>query len=161
MNDCLTSMNPQISGLYTSAIFFLERKHWKEIGNEISNKAGVRKFLNLRRINLLCYVALTNLFKYVTEGRTNRTGGNDRRHFSEEQELQLLLNEIRILNPHIIVLQSRHFLHKKYTKFLEKLKNQNKRRKIYVIPHPASRYRGSRSPEKYICQLQKLWCVLS
>ena len=145
----LSKHNPHIAGTYFLALFFLkENLGWQEYWNKLKYVSSCKKALQrqekLPKLNPLSYIALTNYYKFVSEKRKNKTGGENRVHLNKEFETNFFVNEIKIFNPDIIIFQSLSFnndlvlLNK-----LSKLKIP-----IYIGPHPS--YRGKRQPNYFI-----------
>lgn len=145
--------NPHIAGTLVTAAYFSNKRVLGKIKNAKNYKDAIR-ILHTDIKNPLSYIALTNFYKFVTQKRNNRTGSNNRMHISPESrkhEWNLLLNEIKIFNPKIIIFQSVEFLHHKYKDFFNELKKENKKKiKIYIGPHPACRPPYSRIPKEYL-----------
>lgn len=154
MHNHIKTMNPNMSGTYITSIYFLQNwffsNRWGLIKKSRSYKEGVRIF----NINLLSFIALINLYKFVTKNRKRRSGGENRKHiFGKEKELQLLLDEIEVFNPDILIFQSRDFLNQKYHCFFKELKKAFKDMKLFIAPQPA--YHGPRSPLHYFSRLKR------
>jgi len=148
-ND-LKQMNTHIAGIFITTAYLLKR-HWHEIEMARSYKAAVGKFKEKSDKNPLSYVALTNLHKFVTVGRTNRTGGTDRKYYFKDAEEQLLLDEIKIFDPRTIIFQSKN----KFSKlFLKRVREQNKKARIIVAYHPSCR--GLHTPAEYVKKFVKI-----
>jgi hypothetical protein len=149
--------NPHIAGTYICALFFLKEKlglktFWKQNKNKISSQHILKKIVNFEE-NPLSYVSLTNYHKFVTVGRKNRTGGLDRKFVHKDYEEKLLLKEIELLEPKIIIFQSKQFLTKKFKRLIYKIKKLTDS-KIYIGLHPS--HRGNKSPEYLIDSLTLL-----
>lgn len=147
--------NPHIAGTYFTALFFLkDYLNFKDYWNKLKNKDSAQKALKnqneLPGKNPLSYIALTNYYKFVSVNRKNRTGGENRVHIDKNLELNFLLEEIKILNPDIIIFQSLSFLNKR--KLLNVIKEM--RKTVYVGPHPS--YRGKREPEHFVKQIKEI-----
>ena len=59
--------------------------------------------------NPLSYIALTNFYKWVTKGRRNKKGREDRMHVDGGRETDLFMEEVRLLAPDIVVFQGVDF----------------------------------------------------
>lgn len=105
--------NPHIAGTYASTVFFL--KHFKEsfptyqaIWEQLDvpvNYARLTKTpLHENDNNPLKYIALTNFFKFVTNDRKLRSGDENRKVIFEK-ELQLLVDEIKEMQPDLALFQ--------------------------------------------------------
>ena len=150
----VSEYNPHIAGTYFTALFFLKNKlnlqnYWKEFKNKPTFQQVLKNNKKLPNINPLSYVALTNLYKFVSINRKNRDGGENRKYQDKAFELNFLNDEIRILKPDIIIFQSESFWNKK--DLLDKLSKFKS--KIYIGPHPS--WRKSRKPSYFIKQIIK------
>jgi Uracil DNA glycosylase superfamily. len=146
--------NAHVSGMMITALF-LQREKYTELWNEVlenrnlQNRAIVNKMRDSFPSYILDNVAQTNFYKFVTVGRTYRTGASDRQFFSNEQEKieELFLKEVEILNPDIIWFQGKEF--EGYSVYRE-LKKTSK--KVIVSYHPS--YIRACTPN-YIIELTK------
>ena len=158
-----TTYNHHIAGTLVTAIYFNKDKVWEKIENTKNYKDAIQ-ILNKNIKNPLLYVALTNFYKFVTQGKELRSDPIDRQYISKESreyEQKLLLDEIEIFDPDIIIFQSVEFdplTKTKYQDFLKKLlkqlKDQNKKIEIWVGPHPA--YYGSHKPKEYLSKFNEI-----
>lgn len=151
----LSKHNPHIAGTYFTALFLLkEELHLQDYWEKLKKISSCQKALQINEelpsSNPLSYVTLTNYYKFVSINRTNRTGGENRVHFDSKMELDFFIQEVRIFNPDIIVLQSQSFKSKK--ELLRKLLALKKR--VYVSPHPA--YRGKREPDYFLRKIVEI-----
>ena len=150
--------NPHMAGVYGTALYFLKdyyewQESWKilETQNQFFREALKSNSDNLPK-DVLSYISLVNFYNFVTVGRTERTGGNDRYFLDEKKEIQLLVDTIKIITPDIIVVQSKSL--RNY--FLKQIKpNVNQSIEIYVGVHPSIFGRGInyRRPANYIKDL--------
>lgn len=85
--------------------------------------------------NPLSYVALTNFFKFVTREKSDMSAGKNRQHIYKEMEENLLIKEIEILEPEIVIFQSKSFNSK--SDFLTRMKD----RAYSIGYHPAFRHK--------------------
>ncbi|MFA5050791.1 MAG: hypothetical protein WC499_01620 [Patescibacteria group bacterium] len=150
----LSKHNPHIAGTYFTALFFLKdslnlQNYWNNLKNIFSCQKALQDQNKLPSINPLSYIALINYYKFVSINRINRTGGENRIHLDEEIELNFFIEEVKILNPDIIIFQSNSFKHNK--KLLNKLLDI--RKLVYIGPHPA--YRGKREPNYFIKKISR------
>jgi len=147
-----------MAGVYGTALYFLKdhygwQNSWKilESQNQFFREALISNSEMLPK-EVLSYISLVNFYNFVTVGRTERTGGNDRCFLDEKKEIQLLIDTIRLITPDIIVVQSKSL--KGY--FSNQIKpNINPGVEIYVGVHPSIFGRGInfRRPANYIKNL--------
>jgi hypothetical protein len=106
-------LNPHISGTYASAVFWLRDAldlddAWDAIQEQGSiSHHGLQPVDGLPDVNPLAYVALRNMYPFVSLGREERSGGQDQQLLFPEQELALLRREIAILDPDVIICQGK------------------------------------------------------
>lgn len=153
-----TRYNYHIAGTSVATAYFSDKGILDKIENTKNYKEAICTFQKAGMPNPLPYVALTNFYKFVTQGKELRSDPIDRQYISNESkeyEQKLLLDEIEIFDPDIIIFQSVEFdpiTKTKYQDFFKKLlkqlKDQNKKIEIWVGPHPA--YRGSHKPKEYL-----------
>ena len=147
--------NPHIAGTYFTALFFLKdnfnlQDYWDKLKNISSCQKALQNKEKLPPLNPLCYIALTNYYKFVSINRKNRTGGENRIYLNSNIEIDFFIEEVKIFKPDVIIFQSNSFKHKK--KLLNKLLEMGKL--VYVGPHPA--YRGKREPNYFVKKIMKI-----
>lgn len=141
--------NPHIAGTYFLSLYFLKHeedwlKYWNNIKSSKLQSMQILKDLTTRskilpdpsHLNFLSYVALTNANKFVTIGRTNRLGDQDRKYITDFEH-KLLIDEIKILQPDVICFQGKKF--GKNKKLLDEIKELSI--KVLFGTHPS--YVGS------------------
>nr|WP_321374019.1 hypothetical protein [uncultured Bacteroides sp.] len=145
--------NAHVSGMMITTLF-LQREKYTELWNKVLTHRNLqnRAIINKMRDSfpsILDNVAQTNFYKFVTVGRTSRTGASDRQFFGDEQGKieDLFLKEVKILNPDIIWFQGKEF--EGYSVYRE-LKKTSK--KVIVSCHPS--YIRACTPN-YIIELTK------
>lgn len=141
--------NPHIAGTYCSALFLLQKENnWNSLWDNFIKYDTYSQATKIKNHNNgenpLSFVALTNLHKFVTISRVNRSGGENRKFLKKESEESLLLKEIEILNPNIILFQGKL----PSSNILEEIKKKNI--KILFAFHPSNRQKGGRNPQKYV-----------
>ena len=147
--------NPHIAGTYCSALFLLkEENNWQDAWEKFANHPS-QSFVTASKkenrdnsINPLSFVALTNLFKFVTVGRRDREGATDRRFIDKEKEVALLIKEIEILKPDVVLFQSKKMKWQLGLNILQKIKQQNI--EVVLAHHPAYRKKGGKIPANYV-----------
>lgn len=152
--------NPHMAGVYGVALYFLKDvfgwgETWTKLEN--SNQFFREALLSNKSIvptNVLSNIAMINFFNYVTVGRTQRTGGNDRFLLNETSELKLLVNIINEIKPDTIIVQSKTlkgFFRDKIKPFIKGDTD------IFVSYHPSVFGRGIkyRNPKLHIADLLK------
>ena len=144
--------NPHIAGVYATALYFLKDKMnlqeaWDALWSEreyTMKKAIIRASAQLP-VNLMSYVAYENRFRFVTIGRKERGGGNDRNWLNTSREARLLLDEVNVFNPDIIVVQGKTGL---WNCNIEKLKEKYC---VIIAQHPSS-WRNGANKLQYIVE---------
>jgi hypothetical protein len=138
--------NPHIAGTYAMAFALLHsinnwNNSWQSFSS-IKDKTAYRAIQDnhtILPVNLLDFVALTNVHKFVTIDRVNRSGGQDRKWNQYEKEIQLLRDEISLLSPDIIVIQGISLA------YLKTDLNIPSSTRVIISAHPAARSRYYRS----------------
>lgn len=148
--DGCTSLgyNNHISGTYISAMFLLRKDYdWDKSWDKVCSfenktcKSVIDILKNSLPLEVLDYVALTNLHKFVTVNRKNRTGDENRRWYNKNQEIDFLIDEIKILNPDIVYFQGSAA--KLDTTIINKI---NSISSICIAPHPSSWRNNANQP---------------
>ena len=149
-------LNAHMAGTYFTALRYACPPDWgwrlveaqQETCERLLKKRGWGLVLKELKANPLKYIAFTNYYKWVTKGRENRSGGTDRRHFVDEQaEIDLVHEEVRILQPDIVVFQGKRFRKRKFAntrRFVEGFAD------CRVLVHPSNRERGGRRPRNVV-----------
>lgn len=127
--------NDHISGTYTMALFLLKDFYsWNEEWNKIlsfkdnTSKSIINSLTENLPIEVLDYIAFTNIHKFVSKCRgcdleakrkpdcwslkcedgkknINRSGGDNRKWYNGPEEIEMLLDEIKILKPDLLYFQ--------------------------------------------------------
>ena len=142
--------SPHISGTYCSALYLLKEEYnWEDIWLEFSKYSTYRQATKVKHHrdgeNPLSFVSLTNLHKFVTIGRKNRAGDDDRVHKESatlESLKKLLLKEIEILKPDVVLFQKEQKLD-----IISQIEELDIR--VILAPHPANRKKGGMNPKNY------------
>ena len=150
--DCIerdTNFNPHISGTFCSALFLLkDEKGWQNIWDKFCTYKTYSQATKIQNHisgeNPLSFVALTNLHKFVTISRENRSGNENRKYLKKEEEESFLLKEIEFLCPNVVLFQGK--LPSSNT--LKMIGDKNI--KIIFASHPSNRQKAGRNPQNYI-----------
>ena len=151
----VTKFNPHIAGTYCTSLYLLKKEYdWENIWNTFSSYPSYSQATKIQHHkegeNPLSFVSLTNLHKFVTVERKNRSGDSNRKFLNKEIEESLLFKEIEILNPEIVVFQGK--LPSSY--IIQKIKEINI--KMIAAPHPSYRVKGGRNPRVYVEKFQEI-----
>lgn len=144
------NFNPHIAGTYCAALFLLKDLYnWETVWENFSKYPTYSQATKFKHHaegqNPLSYIALTNLHKFVTNNRKNRAGDSNRKFLKRETEENILLREVKLLNPEIILFQG---LKLPSRETIEKIKEDGIR--VIGASHPSYRKKGGRKPEIYI-----------
>lgn len=147
--ECDNNFNPHIAGTYCSALFLLKNEYnWQDVWDKFctyDTYSQATKHQNHKTgENPLSFISLTNLHKFVTISRINRSGGENRKYLQKKFEESFLLKEIEILSPNKILFQGK--LPSYDT--INKIKDKNI--SIIVSFHPSNRLKSGRNPQNYI-----------
>ena len=142
-----TDLNPHIAGTYATALYFLRGTNdsLEKVAQELleSDKpiqTALKQMPGLP-IDLLEYVALTNFYKFITAGSTKRSTASGRK--MPDQCHELLVKEIKLLDPEIVIMQGTNFRNFAITKTLQEMG-----KKVFIAYHPS--YRGEKALAKYL-----------
>ena len=147
-----------MAGTYGTALYFLKEKYnWIKEWEILENQNQFFRealLVNADKLpnNVLDKVALVNFYNFVSKGRNERTGGNDRVFIDMKVEIQLLIDSINTIKPSIIVVQSKSMTNY-FVNFVKP--NIDSNCKIFVGYHPSVFGRGInyRRPKNYITNL--------
>lgn len=160
IEGCTTlGYNNHISGTYGMALSILKDYYnWENEWNEFSKDknaiftSSIRKFSGVLPIDVLDYVSLTNIHKFVStcrgcnlekenpicktdlclQPKINRTGNDNRRWYNEKEEIDFFLQEIQAINPDILYFQGSH------RPIYNQLKTLNLKFEIWLADHPSA-----------------------
>ena len=117
---------------------------WQKLSRYSTSNQATKQKQHQDNENPLSYIALTNFFKFVDKGRVFRSGDKNRKFINQELETNLFIDELRILNPNIIVFQG----YRPSELILNELKKFTTT--IYQAAHPSNRKKGGRQPLNYV-----------
>lgn len=137
--------NPHIAGTYFAALKYACPQHgWDRFGDSDKTcQALLKAGRNLPERNPLSYIALTNFHKWVTKGAVKTDGPRDRKNFRPDLETQLFLDEVRLLDPDIVVFQSAEYGKSRFKDVRQRIKDMAGQ--YHVLEHPSRR--GRRRPK--------------
>lgn len=141
--------NPHIAGTYFTALYFLREEasewaeYWERVDRSITCQNLLKSGEQLPASNPLAYVALTNYFKFVRPGRTNRSGNENRTYIDKTFEQQFFVEEVEAFEPQVVVFQSAVFRKTALRKVIAKVSIG---REVYIGLHPSAREKGIRQP---------------
>ena len=135
-----------LCGTYMTALYLLKEvapfnSMWQE---NFSNKTATLalKTLDTEQIQQIANaIALTNLHKFVTKGRTKRSGDEDRKWIDHDKEFATFIEEVKCFAPDIIILQA---INSMTNEDIEQIKQAAGGASVYKLTHPSTRKRGGR-----------------
>ena len=141
-----------LCGTYITALYLLKEvapfnSMWQE---NFSDKTATLalKTLDTEQIQQIANaIALTNLHKFVTKDRTNRSGDEDRKWIDHDKEFATFIEEVKCFAPDIVVIQRIGLLSEDDLQRIRQIVGR-----VYTLPHPSSgaRKRGGCNVQKYI-----------
>ena len=144
-------VNAHMAGTYFTALRYACPPDWGwrlvEAQQETCERLLKRRLGLVLTANPLQYIAFTNYYKWVTKGREDRAGEKDRMHFDRQAEIALFHEEVRVLQPDIVVFQSKRFAEPEFAntrRFVEGIAH------CLVLVHPSNRKRGGRRPRSVV-----------
>lgn len=155
LNEDLYNKNPHMAGVYGTALYFLkDQNNWNNEWEILSDtnkffRESIKHNSNFLPRNVLSYISLINFYSFVTIGRQERTGNNDRIFVNRDSEIQLLIEIIKTISPNIIIVQSK--ILKQY--FSNQIRDKiDPNTEIFIGYHPSIFGRGIkyRKPKLYI-----------
>ena len=143
-----TGFNPHIAGTYFTMLRYGCPPQWgwaRFRNSRDSCQTLLRKGDGLPSENPLSYLAFSNIYKWAWHGAENTMQQKSTQRFLDRtKEVELILDEIRLLDPDIVVLQSSRFAHDSFGPIMNAIDRLTG--KAYVLVHP-SHYRA-RHPER-------------
>ncbi len=129
-------LNPHIAGTYFTALrYACPQRGWERFqdAEDACQTILKKRGAELPSINPLSFIALTNFYKWVKKGSQSRK--SERKYFDCKVESQLFLNEVRCLEPDVVVFQSTSYGENKFKAIRESIKCQA--RECHVLVHPS------------------------
>ena len=143
-----TGFNPHIAGTYFTMLRYgcPPKWGWERFRNSRDScQVLLRKGEGLPSENPLSYLAFSNIYKWAWHGAENTLQQKSTQRFLDRtKEVELILDEVRILDPDIVVLQSSRFAQDSFGPIMNAIDRLTG--KAYVLVHP-SHYRA-RHPER-------------
>jgi len=137
------TLKPHIAGTYFTALQYAFPGHeWDRVKDRDQTCQAILRDGYALESNPLSHVALTNFYKWVTIGRRNKGGGQDRKHVDRDLETALFLQEVRLLAPHVVVFQGAAFDKARFRQVRESIAPEVE---WHVLVHPS--WRRSQRPE--------------
>jgi len=135
-----------LCGTYMTALYLLKEvapfnSMWQE---NFSDKTATLalKTLSTEQIRQIANaIALTNLHKFVTKDRDDRSGDKDRKWIDHDKEFTAFIEEVKCFAPDIIILQA---INSMTNEDIEQIKQAAGGASVYKLPHPSTRKRGGR-----------------
>jgi hypothetical protein len=151
---CNFGFNPHMAGTYISALYLLKDvNNWNNVWDKVKTYHTAQQATKIQQHttnnNPLDFVALTNFYKFVDVDKQYRTGDVNRKFIDSEKEVNLFLEEVKLLNPDIILFQGKMPSDRVISEI-------HQGRTIYLAPHPSNRKPGGRQPENYINSFRKI-----
>ncbi len=143
----LPELNAHIAGTYFTALkYACPGQGWDQVKDRDQTCRAILKDGHALGSNPLSYVALTNFYKWVTKNRGKKGGGQDRTHVDRHLETKLLLEEVRLLAPHVVVFQGAVFAKPRFRRIPSSVDRLGV--EWHVLLHPSNRERGGRWPKE-------------
>ena len=133
--------NPHIAGTYFTALKYACPQHgWDRFKDSSKTcQALLKAGMGLPERRPLSYIALTNFYKWVTKDAAKTAGSRDRINFRRDLETQLFLDEVRFLEPNVVVFQGAGYdapSFRSVREYVERVVGE-----YHVLNHPSSRNR--------------------
>lgn len=149
VKQAFNKYNIHISGTYGIVFYLLKEYYgWEDIWNAyFSGKIQPFKTIidrlgsTVLPYEVLSYISFTNLHKFVTIKRHNRSGDENRKWYNPIEEKQLFLKELRLFSPDIVYIQGQS---KFDPTLLASIKKEGYR--IVLSDHPSSWRNGANIP---------------
>ena len=143
-----TGFNPHIAGTYFTMLRYgcAPEWGWERLRNSREScQILLRKGEGLPSENPLSYLAFSNIYKWAWHGAENTSQQKSTQKFLDRtKEVELILDEIRILDPDIVILQSSGFARHSFGPIMNAIDRLTG--KAYVLVHPS--HHDARHPER-------------
>ena len=135
-----------LAGTYMTALYLLRNcDKFKDMWEEsMCGKTAhwALKMLSASQIAEIAHtIALTNLHKFVTKDRPDRSGDKDRNWIDHDKEFAIFIEEVKCFAPDIIILQA---INSMTNEDIEQIKQAVKGVAVYKLTHPSTRRKGGR-----------------
>lgn len=141
-----------LCGTYMTALYLLKEvapfnSMWQENFSDKTATLALRT-LNTEQIRQIANaITLTNLHKFVTKDRTDRSGDKDRKWIDHYKEFATFIKEVKCFAPDIIILQAINSISKAE---IEQIKQAVGGASVYKLTHPSTRRKGGRIVQNLI-----------
>jgi hypothetical protein len=141
-----------LAGTYMTALYLLRKcdkfkDMWEESMCEKTAHWAL-KMLSASQIEEIAHtIALTNLHKFVTKDRPDRSGDKDRKWIDHDKEFATFIEEVKCFAPDIIILQA---INSMTNEDIEQIKQAAGGASVYKLTHPSTRKRGGRIVQNLI-----------
>ena len=143
-----TGFNPHIAGTYVTMLRYGCPPEWgweRLQHSKHSCQVLLRKGEGLPSENPLSYLAFSNIYKWAWQGAENTSQQKRTQRFRDRtKEVELILDEIRLLDPDIVILQSARFARQSFGPIMNAI--DHLAGKAYVLVHPS--HHDARHPER-------------
>lgn len=141
-----------LCGTYMTALYLLKdvapfNSLWQD---EMCNTTAIRalKTLETEKIHQIAdAIALTNLHKFVTIDRRDRSGDKDRKWIDHDKEFATFIEEVKCFAPGIVILQAINSISEAE---VEQIKQATGSTSVYKLTHPSTRRKGGRIVQNLI-----------
>lgn len=136
--------NAHLVGTYMTAFYLLknnERFDYMCEGSMCAKTAHkALKMLGTTAVLWIANViAMTNLHKFVTVNRKDKSGAEDHECLDRDKEFGIFIEEVKCFAPDIVILQAINSISEKE---VEQIKQAVKGVAVYKLKHPSNRQRG-------------------
>ena len=149
--------NAHLAGTYMTALYLLRKcDKFKDMWQDaMCNTTAIRalKTLETEKIHQIAdAIALTNLHKFVTIERPDRSGDKDRKWIDHDKEFATFIEEVKCFAPDIVIIQRIGLLAENDLMQIKQIVGR-----VYTLPHPSSgaREQGGCNVQKYIIDYLK------
>ena len=144
--------NAHLAGTYMTALYLLRncdkfKDMWEESMCEKTAHWAL-KMLSASQIAEIAHtIALTNLHKFVTVNRDEKSGDEDRNWIDHDKEFATFIDEVKCFAPDIIILQA---INSMTNEDIEQIKQAAGDAAVYKLTHPSTRRKGGRIVQNLI-----------
>lgn len=141
-----------LAGTYMTALYLLRKcDKFKDMWEESMCDRTAHwalKMLSASQIAEIAHaIALTNLHKFVTKDRPDRSGDKDRKWIDHDKEFATFIEEVKCFAPDIIIIQA---INSMTNEDIEQIKQAVKGVAVYKLTHPSTRRKGGRIVQNLI-----------
>lgn len=151
-NCVVEKYHAHLAGTYMTALYLLRncdkfKDMWEESMCDKTAHWALKMLSTSQIVEIAHTIALTNLHKFVTVDRKDKSGDQDRNWIDHDKEFTIFIEEVKCFAPDIIIMQAINSISESE---IEQIKQAAGGASVYKLTHPSTRKRGGRIVQNLI-----------